>query len=723
MLILVGFGLQKNLFIENKGQVDDNILYYTLSGIMVNKDNSINIGSLNIYLKDAYDYLIEPQYQEGAFSYFMKGSVQAKSYRSLRFRNIYDSINMVINGLNNNRFEFYFEVKKGGDPSKIVIVSNKQPVQKNNSIYLDNVVISDVKAYEGTKEVKIVPVISGNEITYNIGEYDKNNTLIIDPIVAMLVSAHNDFVVDLAYDNVSNSIFAVGCTNGSAGFSVSPQSNFGGVGAGFYDVFIVKLNSTLNTHIHTSFIGSVPNASECAYGVELDSNGDIYVVGYTERGDSFATQPSNIFGTPGGKDAFLAKLDNGITNLLRVVIFSSPMDDEAFDLDLKGGKVYIIGYTSNSQNFTNLTSNVFGTLGNKDAFVISLDTNIIANQVLALVASNGDDIARSIILDKNTNVFITGWTNSYINFAPNRVLIGTGGNNDAFVTKLNQSLNNHIATVILASSMDDYSYTIARDSLNDIFIGGSTKNSSDFTCFNCPNKYTYGSINNKDAFVVKLDNNLLTFKTAILGSLVDSEAVRGVHINKNSQFLYAVGYTQNSSTFTPNQTIYGTTSGSGQTDAFLVTLSNNLSSFYRTYIYTGSDNDFASCLVEGWGGVTYIGGYTVFGSNFICNGCSSKYIYGPMLNAYDGFVIFHDVPYKDYENKRSEKVYYKESKIVFNLDNSNYVGFEVFSLDGRLVLSKSLGYLLPGEYSFELSLKGGYIIKIRIGELVKYLKL
>ncbi|MCX7948407.1 MAG: hypothetical protein N2504_07475, partial [candidate division WOR-3 bacterium] len=106
MLILVGFGLQKNLFIENKGQVDDNILYYTLSGIMVNKDNSINIGSLNIYLKDAYDYLIEPQYQEGAFSYFMKGSVQAKSYRSLRFRNIYDSINMVINGLNNNRFEF-----------------------------------------------------------------------------------------------------------------------------------------------------------------------------------------------------------------------------------------------------------------------------------------------------------------------------------------------------------------------------------------------------------------------------------------------------------------------------------------------------------------------------------------------------------------------------------------------------------------------------------------
>lgn len=721
VITLLGFGLQKNLFVENKGQVDNSILYYTLSGITINKDRSINIGSLNIHLKDAYDYHIEPQYQEGAFSYFIKGSIQAKSYRSLRFRNIYDSIDMVINGLNNNRFEFYFEVRKGGDPSEIVIVSNKQPVQKNNDIYLDNVVISDIKAYEGTKEVEIVPVISGNEITYNIGEYDKNNTLIIDPTVAMLVSAHDEFVFGLAYDNVNNSIFAVGCTSGSGTFSVSPQSNFGGLG--FYDVFIVKLNNTLNTHIHTSFIGSVPNASECAYGVELDNNGNVYVVGYTERGDSLATQPSIIFGTPGNKDAFLAKLDNGITSLLRVVIFSSPMDDEAFDLDLKKGKVYITGYTLSSQNFTNLTPSVFGTLGSKDAFVISIDTNIIANQTLALVASSGDDIARSIIVDKNTNVFITGWTNSYINFAPNRVLIGASGNNDAFVTKLNQTLNNHIATVILASSMDDYSYTITRDTLNNIFIGGFTKNTSDFTCSSCPNKYTYGNINNKDAFVVKLDNNLSTFKTAILGSMADSEMVRGVHINKNSQFLYAVGYTYNSSTFTPNQTIYGTTSGHSQIDAFLVTLSNDLSSFYSTYIYTGSDHDLAFCLVESWNGATYIGGYTVFGSDFICSACPSKYLYGPMLSAYDGFVIFHDVPYEDYENKKSEKVYYKEGKIVLSLDNSNYVGFEVYTLDGRLVLSKSLGYLLSGEYSFELNLKGRYIIKIRIGELVKYLKL
>ncbi|MEO0151623.1 MAG: hypothetical protein ABIL52_06500 [candidate division WOR-3 bacterium] len=726
LLLIAGLGLPNNLLIENRGQVSPHIAFYTLNGIVINHNGTIEIGNIKFFLKNSKRYRIYPQFQEGEFAYVNSNqTIKAKSYRSVRLKSVYDGIDLVINGMDNNKFEFYFEIKPYADVEKIKIITNISPQLKGDSVIIGNIVISNVKAFSGSQEVKLQTIIKDNEISYNVTHYDKSKTLIIDPIVAMLVSAHNDIVNSLAYDTLTNSILAVGCTNGSGAFSSNPQTSFGGVGPGYYDVFITKLSSSLNTHIQTTFMGSVPNIHDCAYDVKLDANGNVYVAGMTEKGDSFPTSPSIIYGTVGNKDAFLAKFDNSITNLMRVLIFASPLDDEAFSLYIKNDKIFITGYTSNTSQFTNIAPNIFGTIGNKDAFVISIDTFFITAPILAIVSSSGDDISKSIVIDNNQNVLITGYTSNQTNFAPSRTLIGIAGGNDAFITKLNSSLNNHLSTIILASSNDDYSNTITLDSLNNIFIGGQTKNSSNFS--SGANIFTYGTLGGvSDAFVAKLDNSFLNPRIAILTSpgsnlLSDSEMVKGIIVDKSSQFVYAVGFTHNSSNFTPNQTIYGTTSGSGQFDAFLVSLNNDLSSLYKTYIYAGSDDDYASYVTQAYG-VTYIGGYTIYGTNFICNSCSNKYVYGPFMNAFDGFVILHDVPYNSSETKNNNLVYYRNGYIVFNVNKPTYLGFDVYDLRGRLVLSKSIGYVLGGEYKVKFDRKGVYVVMVKVGDEVRIIK-
>ncbi len=56
--------------------------------------------------------------------------------------------------------------------------------------------------------------------------------------------------------------------------------------------------------------------------------------------------------------------------------------------------------------------------------------------------------------------------------------------------------------------------------------------------------------------------------------------------------------------------------------------------------------------------------------------------------------------------------------ITFTLRHPAYVGYDVIAADGRIVDRRPLGYLLPGRYSYPVTLRvpGAYVIKVRIGK-------
>jgi len=695
------------LFVENRGQFENNVLYYSYSGIYIMKDGSIQIKNSKLYTKPKS---IVPEYQEGYLNFPDRNINNLKLYKSIRLKEIQKGVDLVINAPNNNKFEFYLEVKPNAKIKELAFQNLKE------------IKFEEFRAFSGTNEIPIKPIMKDDILSFEIGDYDKTKTLIIDP-VAMLISPHDDVVFGVDFYN--NEVFAVGCTNGLSAFGSTPRDSFGGVGAGYYDVFIVKLNSNLSTHLQTTIIGSSNAKNDCAYGIKLDDYGNVYVVGMTEDGNNFGIFP-HVFGNPGQEDVFLIKLNNSLTSILYNDVFASPNNDVGYAVDIKNGRVFITGYTDNSPQFTNITPNVFGTLGLRDAFVISVDTFALIHPFFAIITSNDSDVGKSIKVDKNGDVFIGGLTKNSSNFAPNRIVFGSVGNLDGFITKLNFSLTNHLGTAIFSSSLDDYINTIFIDTINStIFFGGLTKNSSNFVCTNCQSVYgTLGGVS--DAFIGRIDNNftpgnekiaILTSQGQGLGS--DSEAVNGIYILPSNQIV-AVGYTHHLQTFTPNQTIIGTTSGSGQFDAFLVRLNSSLNSFYQTYAFASSDNDFATSIVVASTGVAYIGGITIYGNDFYCNSCPSKYVYGSFMNALDGFVVLQNIILSNPE-KIENSFKFGNGFFYLNLNKPNYVGYEIYDLNGRLKLSKSVGYLSPGSYKFDINVKGLSIIKLRIGDEV-YIK-
>jgi Ethanolamine utilization protein EutJ (predicted chaperonin) len=168
----------------------------------------------------------------------------------------------------------------------------------------------------------------------------------------------------------------------------------------------------------------------------------------------------------------------------------------------------------------------------------------------------------------------------------------------------------------LTGSGGDYAYALAIDNSGNVFVGGGTGNSSDFAT----NRVIYGTSGGGDAFVVKLSNDLNTlYRTVILTS--DSDDVAFALAIDNSGNVFVGGLTGNSSNFATNRVIHGTT---GWFEAFVVKLSNDLNTLYRTAILASEARDDAYALAIDNSGNVFVGGRTRKSSNF----ATTRVIYG-----------------------------------------------------------------------------------------------
>lgn len=134
---------------------------------------------------------------------------------------------------------------------------------------------------------------------------------------------------------------------------------------------------------------------EGAYGIAVDSQGNIYVVGYTE---------GSMFGTnAGGEDIFIAKY-NPEGNLVWGKQFGTPEDEIAFDVATDSdGNIYVVGETM---------GNLFGRLVRKwyeDVFVMKVSSKgevVWAKQF----GTPGQDLANGVAIDnENKAVYVVGF--------------------------------------------------------------------------------------------------------------------------------------------------------------------------------------------------------------------------------------------------------------------------------------------------------------------------
>jgi len=475
---------------------------------------------------------------QGYFNYYLghcpQGITGVKAHRKVIYENMYPNIDVVFYGGIKDGMEYDFVVKSGGNVEDIRLryvgadqlsVINDQLSMKESLPARSYTQAGKLRIKTSLGEIKEeIPevyqiingervereaayVLEGNEVSIKVGNYDKSNSLIIDPWITYYGGSDKlEHGFAIATDGSGNAMITGNTT--SSNFPVTPgafqTSHAGGVGS---DAFVVKFGAAGNRLWATYYGG---NDTEWAENIATDSNGNVLITGWTVSTDfpvtAGAFQTSNAGGL--GGDAFVVKLD-AAGNRLWATYYGGSGSDIGKSIATDGSDNVVITGQTFAADFPVTTGAFQTTYGGSlnDAFVVKFDA--AGNRLWATFyggfnTENGWGIAT----DGSGNVLITGGTGSP-DFPVTAGAFQTNptvGGGDGFVVKLDAAGNRLWATFYRGGGGTD----IAIDGNDNVVItGGTTSTDFPVTAGAFQTSYAGGGLTpiwaDGDATVVKFD--------------------------------------------------------------------------------------------------------------------------------------------------------------------------------------------------------------------------
>lgn len=369
----------------------------------------------------------------------------------------------------------------------------------------------------------------------------------------------------ITVDSQGNS-YIIGSTNSDNFPTINAYNDtFGGSD----DVFIAKFDSLGNPVFSTFFGGS---GNDEGYGIAVDKLGNIFVTGSTQS-TNFPLKNAYNKTYGGSNDVFIAKFDPSGKLIYSTYIGGLNSDIPNNIVVDNFDDCYISGITY-SANFPMLHAynSTFG--GVSDAFVAKFDPSGYL-MFSTFIGGQYSDEARGLVIDNNSNIYVTGTTFS-ANFPIKNAYDNTlKGIQDAFLLEINGSTHSLVFSTFLGGNNLDESHSIVIDDNNSVYLVGDTR-SNDFPMKNAYNN-TYGG--NTDTFVTKFSfNGSLLYSTYLGSSGTDDGYAIAIDNNKN---IYITGST--SSNNFPLKNPYNGTYG-GNVDVYLSELNSTGSLLFSTYI-------------------------------------------------------------------------------------------------------------------------------------------
>lgn len=296
---------------------------------------------------------------------------------------------------------------------------------------------------------------------------------------------------NLAVDSAGN-VYVAGSfdNNGASVFRNTTLTS-----KGSNDIFVTKFNSS---GIFQWVNNAGSSNSDRAYGIALDSGGNLLVTGHFSNNISFGN--TNI-SSKGGYDVFIAKLSSS-GSWLWANGGGGNSTDYGYRIDVdKSDNAYIVGYVRNTVTLGTLS---ITTKGNYDIFVAKIDKN---GQWLwgQTAGGSSSDYGYTIDVDNSGNVYIGGRfytsssSSSYATFG-SFSLKAKGSSNNMFVAKLN---TNGVWQWAKAGNSDStsYAYGVSVDGSGNVYAAGYAFGNMTFGSLSATNQ---GS---SDMFVAKLNSS------------------------------------------------------------------------------------------------------------------------------------------------------------------------------------------------------------------------
>lgn len=337
--------------------------------------------------------------------------------------------------------------------------------------------------YLNTKDTVLKPDIFVTKLDIN------NNHL----FTTYIGSSESDYGRGISFDSL-NHIYITGYCSFNTDFPIVGDT-YNQTHNGAFDGFIVKLNSTGNSIFYSTFIGGIRD--DFPLSIETFKNGRSVITGYTTQSPDSARYPatSGVFNSVygGNIDGFVTVIDNSGQFLIWSGIIGGLKDD--FPQEIKVDKrenIYICGLTR-SPNYPTTplvikrqyTDNENSST-NSDGFVSKISADGSRIMFSTLIGGSKADIAYSLAVDDEENVFIGGSTASLdfditSNAFSKSINKGKGSSIavDCFVMKLDSLGENLIYSSYLGGESNDRCYGIDIDRFGALYGTGLT-NSLDY---------------------------------------------------------------------------------------------------------------------------------------------------------------------------------------------------------------------------------------------------
>jgi len=571
----------------------------------------------------------------GKSNYFIgndpkKWLTNVPTYKTVRYKSVYPGVDVVYHG-NQGKLEYDFVVAPGADPRAIALKINGQHLEVEAQLkgetetharidaHGDLIVpteggevcfhkplvyqrISDSGSKSSRSYIESQYVLTRGNITFQVGEYDRGRTLIIDPVLTystFLGGTMDDFGNALTVDSSGNVYVAGGTT--SSNFPVTPgvvQTSYAGADGGYQsvqgDVFVTKLNPSGSGLVFSTYLGG--SGDDNAYGISVNATGNVYLTGGTNSAN-FPVTPGVYQPSSGGlTDVFLTKLDPTGSKLLystHIGVGGEGIRGFGIAVD-DAGSAYVTG---NAGPGFPTTPGAFqtGSGAFTSAYVMKLNPTGSAADYSTFLSGGNIDYGESIAVDANNNAYVTGYASSP-GFPTTAGALQTalGGGTDAFVTVLNAAGSALLYSTFLGGAANDEGFKIALDPLGKVYVTGVTS-SSNFPTTSGAFQTAFGG-GNTDAFVAKVDTSKAGAASLVYSTLLGGSGdenfqpfLRDILAVDTAGNAYVTGAT--TSTNFPTVNPLQASSGGGF-DAYVAKLNATGSGLiYSTYL-GGSGDDF-----------------------------------------------------------------------------------------------------------------------------------
>jgi hypothetical protein len=524
------------------------------------------------------------------YNYFLgrdpsRYAARVPSYSGVLYPGIYDGIDLKLYASGGN-LKYDFIVAPGADPSCIQgVYSGVERVTFDAS---GRLIIPTVSGELIETRPYAYQVINGRHvsvaceyvardsvISFSFPEgYDPCEPLVVDPL--LIFSTYSGSTADnwgsTATPGERGTLYSAGVTNlyGSSGtFPVKPgtfQTSWGG----WYDVGILKYDSTGQQLLYASYLGGI--ASDSPHSLVMDpTTNDLLVLGTTSSPNfpvTTAALDTTFGGGPGtanvieffnGADLFIARISADGTHLRASTFLGGAFND-----------------------------------GLNDTFA-------------GLSRNYGDELRGDIITDPAGDVYLSSVTASTdLQLVNSFSTTYHGGATDAIVVKLSRDLDQQIWGAFLGGSGADAAYTLKLTTSGDVLVAGGTT-SSDFTTTPGVYQETYGGAT--DGWIARISSDGQTLLQGTYTGTSSYNQIYFLDINASEE-IYVYGQTMGSD-FPVSPGVYSNPN-SGQ---FIQKFSTDLSTLqFSTVFGSGRGipdisptaflvNECNNLYMAGWGGV------------------------------------------------------------------------------------------------------------------------